>query len=212
MRKFCQLQRFTALKGLDIISDEPPTDRSPSNPQFVISNPEYVKILEFCRKTNPKLKSCADWSSDDSKEVLSNHASTVLHLKLQHGSQITAKKPNNIIEYIEDGNPCYGKVVEIFKLESGCDSAIAKVLEHYIVKTNTVVDQLLDKLNVSRVIAHEKYVYVHQSAIIGPVPFRTLPAWSLGCTQPTIILKSMPHFLTYEAECVADNVLMDIDE
>ncbi|KAG0146682.1 hypothetical protein CROQUDRAFT_701816 [Cronartium quercuum f. sp. fusiforme G11] len=213
MRKFCQLQRFTALKGFEITPEEPKTNQASSGqPQFVIADQAYRKIFDFCREKNSNLQSCANWSSNESKEVLSNHASKILALEVQNGRHITSKKPNNIIEYLCDGKTCYGRVTEILKIESGCESAIISVIELCIIKSNTLVNQFLDCLNVLQVEAHGKSVYVHQQDIKGPVPFRTLPARSLGCAQPTILLQSLPQFISFESEFPADSNLIDVDE
>ncbi|KNZ44783.1 hypothetical protein VP01_881g1 [Puccinia sorghi] len=176
MKKFCQLQRLIAEQGLEAANPKGES-KSGTHTQkvrngFVISRADYDKVLPICRERRTGLQSCDDFSNTFNDEVL---------------IKVSRKNPNNIVEYIWEEKKFYGEVVDIMKMGSGWDGVIFKLVRYNQVQCPAGVQNVMAELGVVQV-TQGPLAFITEKDIVGPVAFRNLPAWTLGCRRISVLL------------------------
>ncbi|KNZ50353.1 hypothetical protein VP01_4471g1, partial [Puccinia sorghi] len=188
MNKFCQLQRLMAQGGLDCAKET--NDKITRGMEFDMDETVYEDILKICQRLLPDLRSHCDVPHPKNAKVLFKHAKSVLSAICGGGMRISREPPNNMIEYVSDGQTCFGKVCEIVELKGGVNSVVMKVLPAKEVWRSDGLDGIFHKMNVLHV-QLQGHAYVNQSDVVLPVAYCPLPAWTFGILHPSYLIRPL---------------------
>ncbi|MBW0562620.1 hypothetical protein O181_102335 [Austropuccinia psidii MF-1] len=166
--------------------------RSSKSKRKELDKKTYTELLRYLQDTIPTLQDYCHLPYDG--PVLQNYVTEYNDLTCEFGLKLSKTSPNNLI-YINRSHQeiQFGYVTHILDLEREDLHKGPIILIHWLDSVNERDEgfERLDNYLISWKIKHLKltcdFSFITISQILGLGAYRQLPAWALGCSDPSIL-------------------------
>lgn len=196
MRRFCQLQRLDS--QLPPITSE---TKKGEGGLFEMDEDTYQALLNYYQLRDPAWRNYQDLPHPEGAKILGIYAKGLRSMTGGRGEIFTPQAPTNVVQFTVDGKVGWGIVIHLLKipLEKGKFDSIV-VLRLLEQQKNLLLDHIFKQIGVVHTARHSTHILVESSAVISTLSHRELPAWTFGCSGPSILLSVASKVLSTEPD------------
>ncbi|MBW0543602.1 hypothetical protein O181_083317 [Austropuccinia psidii MF-1] len=196
MSSFCQHQRLMVKNH----RDGPEKHQDKNEMVFEMDHATYIMILSHFKIRQPHLCNHSHIPHPEDAEVLLNYAKEVSSLHKEE-CLISKNKPNNMIQYINHNQIWFGNVLHILKVMNEETEDMLLLVKHLkLAKSEWGEEQWLESVFERLSVVHLNqtgcFKIVPSSLVLGTCAFRKVPAWTLGCKDPSIFVQVIKKLST----------------
>jgi hypothetical protein len=111
---------------LDVAGDQVP--RKTVGADFKLDCRSDDEVLDFLWQTILDLRACNNLPHPVHAKVLFTCAKQLILVKCHCGLKVTTKKPNDMVEFLHNGETAYGQIGDIFQVMGHTQSVVLKIL------------------------------------------------------------------------------------
>ncbi|MBW0547542.1 hypothetical protein O181_087257 [Austropuccinia psidii MF-1] len=166
----------------------------------------YEMLLQFLRKKNPNLKDYQNGKNARPEEVLRNYMKEKKEIVWKMDIKLSAKTPNEIIQFKTSKGFQIGRIAHILDLEREELHRGPIILVEDLIpvqqqnSTYNILDAFVLPWDVHHLTISHFLHFVSTSDVFGLCAYVNLPAWTLGCPRTSILVNPVNKLLALEQQ------------
>ncbi|MBW0554409.1 hypothetical protein O181_094124 [Austropuccinia psidii MF-1] len=196
MKKFNQLQRLE--QKTQLLTK---VSRNGAGYKFEMKEETYNTVLQYLRRHKPNLRDYRDLPHPTNALILQNYSKSYRSIEWKLGLKISTLPPNNFIEYKDSNAKHFGKICYILDLVSkeihSGPLLVVQCFEPVGGHKCGMLNSLLEEISVWHVKESHRLEIVPMEKIGSLAAVHTLPAWSLGISSVSLLIKPITNILDF---------------